>query len=64
MVAGPRSLGLSGGGGGGGGSGSGEDAKADPVATALTTSANIARELVTDQLRSVSKSMILRGSTE
>jgi len=52
------------GGGGGGEEGASGEAATDPVATALTTSANIARELVTDQLRSVSKSMVLRGAVE
>jgi COP9 signalosome complex subunit 5 len=46
--------------GGGGGDGGGrEDAKTDPVTDALVTSANLARELVTGQLRSVGKSMAL-----
>ena len=64
--SGPRGVGgslLSRAGGGGAGEQAGEEA-ADPVATALTTSANIARELVTDQLRSVAKSMVLRGTVD
>lgn len=67
--SGPRGVGggLFGGGGGGGQQSSGEDATSettDPVTMALTTSANIARELVTDQLRSVSKSMLLNPAVD
>ncbi len=68
--SGPRGMGsslLSRAGGTGTSQGTGEQAgkeTIDPVAVALTTSANIARELVTDQLRSVSKSMALRGTVD